>query len=360
MTRKAKITGSFWTLLVALTTLSIFLLTVARAGEPAGTASLLDAPNLPSLKGSEIAYLTDAPLVPPPVARDYATKVIVELETIEVTKEIAPGVEYTFWTFGGSVPGKFIRVREGDEVEFHLSNHPTSMAAHNIDLHAVSGPGGGAAATFTVPGQETSFTFRALNPGLYVYHCAVAPVGMHIGNGMYGLILVEPKEGLPEVDREFYVMQGEFYTEGKTGEPGHHAFDYAEALTEIPDYVVFNGSVGSMVGDKALQARQGERIRLFVGNGGPNLVSSFHVIGEIFDNVYAGGGTTVTNNVQTTLIPAGGAAITEFRFDVPGTYLMVDHSIFRAFDKGALGMIEVMGSETPIFTDGAEVPEERQ
>lgn len=354
MTQKTKRPGSFWTLLVGLTTLSVLLLIFARAEVPARTASSLDAPNLPSLRGTETALLTDAPLVPPPITRDYATKVVVDLETVEVKKEIAPGVEYTFWTFGGSVPGKFIRVREGDEVEFHLSNHPTSIAAHNIDLHAVTGPGGGAKATFTVPGQETSFTFRALNPGLYVYHCAVAPVGMHIGNGMYGLILVEPAEGLPEVDREFYVMQGEFYTEGKTGEAGHHAFDYAEALTEIPDYVVFNGSLGSMVGENALQAQQGERIRLFVGNGGPNLVSSFHVIGEIFDNVYAGGGTTVNNNVQTTLIPAGGAAITEFRVDVPGTYIMVDHSIFRAFDKGALGMIEVTGSPSPIFTDGAD------
>ena len=353
MTKNAKRSGSFWTLLVGLTILFALLLIFASDDEPVGASSSLNAPTLPSLSGVETALLTDAPFVPPPITRDYATRVVVNLETVEVTKEIAPGVEYTFWTFGGSVPGKFIRVREGDEVEFHLSNHPTSMAAHNIDLHAVTGPGGGAKATFTVPGQETFFTFRAINPGLYVYHCAVAPVGMHIANGMYGLILVEPAEGLPEVDREFYVMQGEFYTEGKTGEAGHHAFDYAEALTEIPDYVLFNGSVGSMVGDNALQARQGERIRLFVGNGGPNLVSSFHVIGEIFDNVYAGGGTTVNRNVQTTLVPAGGAVITEFRVDVPGTYIMVDHSIFRAFDKGALGMIEVTGNSTPIFTDGA-------
>jgi nitrite reductase (NO-forming) len=317
-------------------------------------ASAMDAPSLPPVEGVEIAVLTEAPMVPPPVTRDYATHVVVELETVEVKKRLADGVEYTFWTFGGSVPGSFIRVREGDEVEFHLKNHPTSMVAHNIDLHAVTGPGGGAKATFTGPGQETSFTFRALNPGLYVYHCAVAPVGMHIANGMYGLILVEPEEGLPEVDREFYVMQGEFYTEGRYGEQGHQPFSYDKALAENPDYVVFNGSVGSMVGDNSLQARQGERVRLFVGNGGPNLVSSFHVIGEIFDNVYPEGGTTVNNNVQTTLIPAGGAAITEFRADVPGTLIMVDHSIFRAFDKGALGMIEVMGTPTPIFSDGAD------
>jgi len=243
-------------------------------------------------------------------------------------------------------------VREGDEVELHLKNDAGSITAHNIDLHAVTGPGGGATTTFTGPGQETSFTFRALKPGLFVYHCAVAPVGMHMANGMYGLILVEPAEGLPEVDREFYVMQGEFYTDGGVGKTGLQTFDYQKAVEERPDYIVFNGQVGSLTGDNALRADQGERIRLFVGNGGPNKLSSFHVIGEIFDNVYVEGGTTVNHNVQTTLIPAGGAAIAEFRAEVPGTYIMVDHAIFRAFDRGALGMIEVSGQDSPIFVQG--------
>jgi nitrite reductase (NO-forming) len=334
----------------------LILVTAAALGRTAPPSASFDSPvptpELPEIRGEETAVLTEAPNVPAPITRDYATKVVVELETTEVKKRLADGVEYTFWTFGGSVPGSFIRVREGDEVEFHLKNHPTSAVAHNIDLHAVTGPGGGATSTFTGPGQETVFNFRALNPGLYVYHCAVAPVGMHIANGMYGLILVEPKEGLPEVDREFYVMQGEFYTEGGYGEQGHQPFSYDKALTENPDYVVFNGSVGSMVGDNALQAEVGETIRLFVGNGGPSLASSFHVIGEIFDNVYSEGGTTANHNVQTTLVPAGGSAITEFRADVPGTLVMVDHSIFRAFDKGALGMIDVMGPKQPVIFDG--------
>ncbi|HET9949440.1 MAG TPA: multicopper oxidase domain-containing protein, partial [Longimicrobiales bacterium] len=262
----------------------------------------LRAPALPEVVGEEVAVLTDAPHVPPPITRDYATHVVVELETVEVTKELAPGVTYTFWTFGGSVPGKFIRVREGDEVELRLSDADGSVTPHNIDLHAVTGPHGGGMATFTAPGQETRFTFRAVNPGLYVYHCATAPVGMHIANGMYGLILVEPAEGLPEVDREFYVMQGEFYLEGGTRVRGHAPFSYDRALAETPDYVVFNGSVNALKGENALRVEQGERIRLFVGNGGPSKVSSFHVIGEIFDNVYAEGGTTVTRNVQTTLV----------------------------------------------------------
>ncbi|MFD2244742.1 copper-containing nitrite reductase [Pontibacter ruber] len=291
------------------------------------------------------AELTDAPLVPAPITRKTPAKVVVRLEVTEVVKKMADGVDYTFWTFGGSVPGKFIRIRENDEVEFHLMNHPDSKNPHNIDLHAVTGPGGGAASTFTAPGHETVFNFKALNPGLYVYHCATAPVGMHIANGMYGLILVEPKEGLPKVDKEYYVMQGDFYTKGAFGAPGLQPFDMEKALDENPSYVVFNGSVGSLTGDNALTAKVGETIRLFVGNGGPNLVSSFHVIGEIFDNVYTEGGTKIHNNVQTTLVPAGGSAITEFKADVPGNYVLVDHSIFRAFNKGALGMLKVEGGE---------------
>jgi nitrite reductase (NO-forming) len=194
-------------------------------------------------------------------------------------------VDYTFWTFGGCVPGKFIRVREGDVVDFELMNHPTSKMPHNIDLHAVTGPGGGAAASFTAPGHSTTFSFRVLNPGLYVYHCAVAPVGMHVANGMYGLIYVEPKGGLPKVDREFYVMQGDFYTKGRYGEQGLQPFSMEKAIDEKPDYVVFNGGVGALAADKALTAKKGETVRIFFGNGGPNLTSSFHTIGEIFDKV---------------------------------------------------------------------------
>lgn len=295
--------------------------------------------------GQEEAVLTDAPNVPPPIKRKNNTKVIVNLETKEVVKRMADGVDYMFWTFGGSVPGKFIRVMEGDLVEFHLHNHPSSKMPHNIDLHAVTGPGGGAAASFTAPGHSSVFSFKALNPGLYVYHCATAPVGMHIANGMYGLILVEPREGLPKVDREYYVMQGDFYTKGKYGEPGLQPFSMEKAILEQPDYVVFNGSVGAMTGDKAIKANVGENVRLFVGNGGPNLVSSFHVIGEIFDYVNLEGGTTETKNVQTTLVPAGGSTIVEFKVDVPGTLILVDHSIFRTFNKGSLGMLKVEGAE---------------
>ena len=313
----------------------------------------------PSIRGEEVAVLTAAPNVPAPITRDYATKVIVELEAVEKTMRLSDGVDYTFWTFGGTVPGSFIRVREGDLVEFRMKNHEASTVPHNIDLHAVTGPGGGAKATLTAPGHESTFSFTALNPGLYVYHCATAPVGIHIANGMYGLILVEPKEGLPPVDHEFYVMQSEFYTKGAHGEQGLQPFDMAKAVAENPDYVVFNGSVGALLGDNQLHAKTGETIRLYVGNGGPNLVSSFHVIGEIFDNVYTEGGTEVAQkNVQTTLVPAGGSAIVEFRAEVPGELVIVDHSIFRAFNKGALGMIEISGADNTVVFEqkGMNVP----
>ncbi len=289
-----------------------------------------------------------APDVPKAIARKTPAHVVINLETREVKRRLADGVEYTFWTFGGSVPGPMMRVREGDEVEFHLNNHPTSVMPHNIDLHAVTGPGGGAASSLTVPGHSSQFTFSALNPGLYIYHCATAPVGMHIANGMYGLILVEPKAGLTAVDREFYIVQSEFYTTGRYGAGGLQAFDMDKALHEDPDYVVFNGSVGAVAGKNALKANVGETVRIYVGNGGPNLISSFHVIGEIFNRVYGEGGTMVNQqNVQTTLVPSGGAAIVEMKLNVPGDLIFVDHSIFRAFNKGALGMINVAGAAVP-------------
>jgi nitrite reductase (NO-forming) len=296
--------------------------------------------------GQEVATVTSAPNVPPPITRTHATKVIVNLEVIEKTMRLADSVTYTMWTFGGNVPGSFIRVREGDLVELHLKNSANSTMPHNIDLHAVTGPGGGAKATLTLPGHESVLTFTALNPGLFVYHCATSPVPMHMANGMYGMILVEPKNGLPKVDREFYVMQSEFYTTGKYMQPGLQMLDMQKGIDENPTYVVFNGSVGALTGDNALKANVGERVRMFVGNAGPNLTSSFHVIGEIFDNVYPEGGSSASeHNVQTTSIPSGGSAIVEFGVEKPGEYVLVDHAIFRAFNNGTLGMLEVKGKD---------------
>ncbi|MBZ0306455.1 MAG: nitrite reductase, copper-containing, partial [Anaerolineae bacterium] len=296
------------------------------------------------------AELTSPPFVPKPVGKREPTTLIVDLEIIEEEGELANGVKYIFWTFGGTVPGSFIRGRVGDEVHFTLKNHPDNKLPHNIDLHAVTGEGGGAEASFVAPGQQKTFNFKLINPGLYVYHCATAPVGMHIANGMYGLRLVEPEGGLAPVDKEYYVMQGDFYTTGRHGELGLQNFDMQKAYDEHADYVVFNGKVGALTGDNKLTASKGETVRLFVGNGGPNLVSSFHVIGEIFDKVHVEGGSLVNKNVQTTMIPAGGAAIVEFKVDVPSSLILVDHSIFRAFNKGALAILEVDGSpNTRVF-----------
>jgi nitrite reductase (NO-forming) len=298
-----------------------------------------------------VAVLTSPPEVPPPTNRTKPANVVVELTVKELVMRMADGVDYTFWTYGGTVPGSFIRVRQGDLVDFRLVNDPTSKMPHNIDLHAVTGPGGGAAATFTAPGQSSRFRFRALNPGLYVYHCATAPVPLHVANGMYGLILVEPPEGLPPVDKEFYVMQGEFYTKGKYHDRGLQPFDMQKGIEARPTYVLFNGSEGAMLGEKALRAYAGESVRMYFGVGGPNLTSSFHVIGEIFDRVYTEGGSRYQENVQTTMVPAGGSAIVDFKVEVPGAYAIVDHSLFRAFNQGAVGTLKVGGPEDKsVFT----------
>lgn len=320
----------------------------ASAEAPAAASDSQAAAETPSSELPVVdAIMTHAPEVPPAIDRDHPAKVRVKMETVEKTMTMEDGVEYHYWTFNGDVPGQMIRVREGDTVEVEFSNNPSSTVPHNVDFHAATGQGGGAEASFTAPGHTSTFSFKALQAGLYIYHCAVAPVGMHIANGMYGLILVEPKEGLPKVDKEFYIVQGDFYTKGKKGVQGLQPFDMDKAIAEQPEYVVFNGHVGSIAGDNALKAKAGETVRLYVGNGGPNLVSSFHVIGEIFDKVYVEGGKLINENVQSTVIPAGGAAMIEFKVDIPGSYTLVDHSIFRAFNKGALGQLKVEGDENP-------------
>lgn len=328
-----------------------------KASEPVGgVEGPVDLPPAVLSLPVENAVLTAPPHVPPPITRKHAARVVVHLEVREVESQIADGATYTFWTFGGTVPGSFIRIREGDVVEFHLNNHPSSKLPHNIDLHAVTGPGGGATSSFTAPGHSSRFTFKALNPGLFVYHCATAPVPMHVGNGMYGLILVEPAEGLPPVDREYYVMQGDFYTQGRYGEPGLQTFDMAKSIDEHPTYVLLNGSVGALVGDNALTANVGETVRLYFGVGGPNLTSSFHVIGEIFDTVYPEASlSTPQHNIQTTLVPAGGASVMDFKVEAPGTFILVDHALSRAFNKGTLGMLKVSGPSDRVVYSGKEI-----
>ena len=281
--------------------------------------------------------------LPGPISRLEAQAVKVSLETVELTGQLADGSTYTYWTFGSTVPGPMVRVREGDTVELSLKNHESSRTVHSIDLHAVNGPGGGAASTQVKPGETKVFSFKALNPGVYVYHCASPHIPTHIAMGMYGLIVVEPKDGLTPVDQEFYLMQGELYSQEGRSHTGHHQFDGSKMYDERPDYVVFNGAVTGLTGDMTMKAKVGEKIRLFVGNGGPNLISSFHVIGEVFDKVHPEGASESLSNIQTTLVPAGGATWVEFTVDVPGRYMLVDHSISRAIDKGAVAFLEVEG-----------------
>lgn len=269
----------------------------------------------------------------------------IHLDVKEVIAEIAPGISYNYWTYNGQTPGPMLRIREGDTVELTLTNDPTSLHHHNIDLHAVTGQGGGASLTEVLPGETKTFRWKALNPGLYIYHCAMPNVSTHNSHGQYGLILVDPKEGLPKVDKEFYIVQGELYTVGQLGKKGLVAFDSNALLDGDPNYVVFNGKIE---GAPRMHAKVGEKIRIYVGNGGVNLISSFHVIGEIFDTVYPEGniGGSVEKNVQTTAVLPGGSSIVEFTLDVPGKYLLVDHALAR-MNKGAWAVLEVTGEENP-------------
>jgi nitrite reductase (NO-forming) len=300
-----------------------------------------------------VSIVRDPTDLPPPVGKRGPQRVKVDLETVEVTGQLADGATYRYWTFNQKVPGPFIRVRVGDTVEVKLKNHDDSMLMHNVDFHAVTGPGGGAKATDAGPGESRGFDFTATNPGLYVYHCAVPMAAQHIANGMYGLILVEPEGGLPKVDHEFYVMQGEIYTEQKVGTRGELTESYDKLLAERPEYFVFNGAFAALAKDKPLKAKVGETVRVYFGVGGPNYTSSFHVIGEIFDRVYNLGSLTSAplKDVQTTTVPPGGAAVVDFKLEVPGKYMLVDHALSRV-ERGLVGILEVTGPENPdIFKD---------
>jgi len=294
----------------------------------------------------EAASVAIAPAVPPPITRTKPAHVVINLSISEEERPLADGVTYEFWSYNGHTPGPFVRLRVGDTFEVRLDNSKGKLT-HTVDFHAVTGPGGGAGALMTNPGDKSVATFKALNPGLFIYHCAAPPIPAHIASGLYGLVLVEPEKGLPKVDREYYVMQSEFYTEQEIGTPGLATFSSNKGYLEKPEYVVFNGHTQALTGKGSLKAKVGETVRLYIGNIGPNLVSSFHVIGEIFDKVYREGSLiNYESDVQTTLIPAGGAAILDFKLQVPGDYVLVDHSIFR-MDRGAVGILTASGDPAP-------------
>lgn len=288
----------------------------------------------------------DPSAVGQPIGKRGPQKITVNLETTEVVGQLASGSTYKYWTFNNKVPGPFVRVRVGDTVTVNVSNAKDASHIHSVDFHAVTGPGGGAAVTQVPPGQTKSFTFKAMHPGLFVYHCATPMVAQHITNGMYGMILVEPEGGLAKVDREFYIMQGELYTAQKHGSQGLQEFSLEKLLDENPEHLMFNGSMNALTDKYKLQANVGETVRIFFGVGGPNLTSSFHVIGEVFDKVYNQASLTSAplTDVQTTLVPPGGATMVEFKLDVPGNYILVDHALSRV-EKGLSGILSVTGKE---------------
>ena len=290
--------------------------------------------------------------VPPPVGTRAPTTVVVELTAREVTGQLDPasGATYHYWTFNGKVPGPMIRVRQGDEVEVRLHNDPSSRMVHSIDLHAAIGPGGGAALSQTMPGQTKTFTFQATTPGLFVYHCGTPMIADHIANGMYGLILVEPPGGLPRVDHEYYVMQGEIYTASGMGAAGLQAFSEAKLLDESPSYFIFNGAVGAVSREHPLQSKVGDTVRIFFGNAGPNETSSLHVVGEIFSHDYVFGSLTSPplNGVQTAGVPPGDAAMLELTTAMPGQFNFMDHAMSR-MAKGLVGTINVSGAQTAML-----------
>lgn len=327
----------------ALPALSAVLLLAALMGCQRGTETQPDASEP---QQTVTAALTYAPNVPPAARRMSPARVIVNLVSEEKTGELAPGVGYNFWMYNGHVPGPFIRVRVGDVVEVHLKNLSPDKT-HTVDFHAVTGPGGGAPILMANPGQETVGQFKMLHPGLFIYHCAANPMPAHMSNGLYGMLLVEPESGLAKVDREYYVMQSEFYTEGSVGKQGLQAYSSSKAAAETPEYVVFNGNTGSLMGTNMLQAKVGERVRIFFGNAGPNKISVFHVVGTSFDRIYRDGGMKHPDeNIQTALVAPGSAAIAEFQVFVPGRYTLLDHSIFRT-ERGAMGMLNVDGADAP-------------
>ncbi len=328
---------------------------LAQTASVAATAETVAAvPTAAPAAADAVSIVRNPADLPAPVGDRGPTNVRVDLHAVEVDGLLADGTTYRYFTFDGKVPAPMIRVRVGDTIEVHVHNDTSSQMIHSIDLHAVTGPGGGAVYTQTNPGDETSFKFQALAPGVFVYHCATPSVAEHIANGMYGLIVVEPAGGLPKVDREFYVMQGEIYTQQPFGTKGNLTFDYQAMLDERPQYFVFNGASMALTSDdNALRAQEGETVRIFFGVGGPNFTSSFHVIGEMFDRVYDQGSLTSPplTNVQTTIVPPGGATMVEFQVNVPGRYVLVDHALSR-MERGLAGYLYVTGDDQPTIFHG--------
>ena len=293
----------------------------------------------------------DPEALPDPVDWDEPRHHEVELTATERIAEIEPGVTFNYMTFDDRVPGPMVRVRRGDTVTFTLTNAEENSMPHNMDFHAVYGPGGGADASTVAPGESAQFEFTAQYPGVFVYHCAVPNLDQHISAGMYGAILVEPEDGLPEVDRELYFGQNEIYTDNDPGEEGHHAFDFDAMAAEEPTYVALNGEAQPFTEGRygPVTVDKGERVRIFWSNGGPNLISSWHGIGNVWETFYRDGDLVSNPDryVETAPVSPGSVAAAEIDTPVPGPIKLVDHSLSRVARKGMLGIIQVEGEAEP-------------
>ncbi len=311
-----------------------------------------------------------APDMPPAIERTTPAIVDVAFEVVENVSTIDPNSGTEFETWGYRVvdgddsvvvgtPGPVIRARVGDVLRFTITNPADNQHPHNVDLHAVTGQGGGAEATTVAPGESATIEARMLYPGFFMYHCAYGDVPSHISHGMYGGILVEPETPLPAVDHEWYVVQSEYYTSGDPA--GLVVEDRAALSAEAPTHVVFNGAVGAIAGDNALQMEVGQRARIYFVNAGLNLTSNLHPIGSHWDRVYQEAAllNSPLRGSQTTLVPAGGGTVVEMVGQVPQTVLLVDHALARAFDKGAIGQVVISGDPNLEIFDGepGDVPD---
>ena len=286
--------------------------------------------------------------LPDPIDRDEPKHHEIELTTTEEVAEIEPGVTFKYMTFGGRIPGPMIRVREGDTVTLTLHNETSNSLPHNIDSHAIYGPGGGAAHTNVNPGESATIKFRAEYAGAHIYHCAVPNLDQHISAGMFGSLVVEPKEGLPEVDHEFYFGQHEIYTKGEAGEEGHHPFDMNAMAAENPTYVLANGEAYAFTPDGPYEpptVETGDTVRVFLTNGGPNLISSWHAIGNNWARYYRDGDliSNPARNIETSPVAPGTVSVAEMETPVPGPIKLVDHALSRVARKGRMAVIQVEG-----------------
>jgi len=297
----------------------------------------------------------DPTAIPPPVDWSEPRTHEVTLTYEEVEAAIEPGVTFKYMTFGGQVPGPMVRVRQGDTVDLTVENLPENAMPHNVDFHAVYGTGGGSVATTAAPGESNAMRFRAEYPGAFIYHCAVPNLDYHISSGMFGMIVVEPEGGLPPVDRELYFGQHEVYTDQDVGTEGNHAFNMGAMRRELPTYVLLNGEkfAWAAANRGPVEVDQGDRVRVFLVCGGPNLSSNFHPIGNVWHRAYRDGGIPedgdfeayADKNIQTVKVPPGSCMIGEMDTPVPERIKLVDHALSRVVRRGMLAEVDVLGEE---------------